>query len=98
MPGLIGILDDNRVGKFNIVCTPHRTRLSLVPDALLVKSFHPQRTYVFGGLDISPLFMAPESCVYRKSKTDMSNNVNFIVNQVKNLDIITWFTICDQLV
>jgi len=62
MPGLIGILDDNRVGKFNIVCTPHRTRLSLVPDALLVKSFHPQRTYVFGGLDISPLFMAPESC------------------------------------
>lgn len=62
MPGLIGILDQNRVGKFNIVCTPHRTRLSLVPDALLVKSFHPRRTYVFGGLDISPLFMSPDSC------------------------------------
>ena len=62
MPGLIEILDKNRVGKFNIVCTPHRTRLSLVPEALLVKSLQPQRTYVFGGLDISPFFMAPDSC------------------------------------
>ena len=62
MPGLVGILDTNQVDKFNIVCTPHRTRLSLVPDALLVKSFEPQRTFVFGGLDISPLFMSPASC------------------------------------
>jgi len=61
-PGLIEILDKNRVNKFNIVCTPHRTRLSLVPDALYLKSLHPQRVYVFGGLDISPLFMAPDSC------------------------------------
>jgi hypothetical protein len=62
MPGLMDILDKNKVAKFNLVCTPHRTRLSLVPDALFVKSFHPQRTYVFGGLDISPFFMAPDSC------------------------------------
>jgi hypothetical protein len=61
-PGLIEILDKNGVNKFNIVCTPHRTRLSLVPDALYLKSLHPQRVYVFGGLDISPLFMAPGSC------------------------------------
>jgi hypothetical protein len=62
MPGLIEILDRNQVGKFNIVCTPHRTRLSLVPEALFLKSFHPQRAYVFGGLDISPFFMAADSC------------------------------------
>ncbi len=62
LAGLINILDEQAVGKFNIVCTPHRARLSLVPDALLVKSHHPGRAYVFGGLDISPLFMAPESC------------------------------------
>jgi hypothetical protein len=62
MPGLIAILDDNRVGKFNLVCTPHRQRLSLVPDALYVKSFHPQRAYVFGGLDISTLFIDRENC------------------------------------
>ncbi|MBN1451794.1 MAG: amidohydrolase family protein [Anaerolineales bacterium] len=61
-PGLIDILGKQGVGKFNIVCTPHRARLSLVPDALLVKSQHPERTYVFGGLDISPLFMAPDTC------------------------------------
>jgi len=61
-PGLLGILDNNGVNKFNIVCTPHRARLSLVPDALYLKSLHPQRVYVFGGLDISPLFMAPDSC------------------------------------
>ncbi|MBI4730659.1 MAG: hypothetical protein HY781_00740, partial [Chloroflexi bacterium] len=62
MQGLIQILDENKVGKFNIVCTPHRTRLSLVPDALFVKAHYPDRVYVFGGLDISPFFMAPESC------------------------------------
>jgi predicted TIM-barrel fold metal-dependent hydrolase len=61
-PGLIEILNANGVKKFNIVCTPHRTRLSLVPDALYLKSLHPERVYVFGGLDISSLFMAPDSC------------------------------------
>jgi hypothetical protein len=61
-PGLMHIMDDNQVGKFNIVCTPYRTRLSLVPDALFVKAHAPQRVYVFGGLDISALFMAPETC------------------------------------
>jgi predicted TIM-barrel fold metal-dependent hydrolase len=62
MPGLMRIMDENQVGRFNIVCTPHRTRLSLVPDALFVKAHAPGRIYVFGGLDISPLFMAPDSC------------------------------------
>lgn len=62
MPGLIDVLDANQVGKFNIVCTPHRQRLSLVPDALHLKAHYPQRVYVFGGLDISALFTAPDSC------------------------------------
>ena len=62
MPGLIRIMDENKVGKFNLVCTPHRTRLSLLPEALFVKAHAPGRVYVFGGLDITPLFMAPDSC------------------------------------
>ena len=62
MPGLMRILDESHVGRFNIVCTPHYTRLSLVPDALFVKGHHPDRVYVFGGLDISALFTAPETC------------------------------------
>ena len=62
MPGLMRILDESRVGRFNIVCTPHYTRLSLVPDALFVKGHHPDRVYVFGGLDISALFTAPSTC------------------------------------
>jgi hypothetical protein len=56
---LIEILDQANIGRFNIVCTPHMQRLSLVPDALQLKAFHPERCYVFGGLDISTLFMAP---------------------------------------
>ncbi len=62
MPGLQAIMQAHRVGKFNLVCTPHRNRLSLVPDALYVKAHAPQSVYVFGGLDISALFMAPASC------------------------------------
>jgi len=62
MPGLVDIMDANRIDKFNIVCTPHTARLSLVPDALLLKDHYPNRVYVFGGLDISPLFLAPDTC------------------------------------
>ncbi len=62
MPSLMAVLDQNGVEKFNIVCTPHRQRLSLIPDALHLKAHFPQRAYVFGGLDISALFMAPETC------------------------------------
>ncbi len=62
MPGLLEILNEHGVRKFNLVCTPHRARLSLVPDALYLKSHYPQRAYVFGGLDISPLFLSPDSC------------------------------------
>jgi len=62
MKGLVDILDENRIGKCNIVCTPHRRRLSLVPDALHLKAHYPERVYVFGGLDISALFMLPDTC------------------------------------
>ena len=58
--GLIHILDDLGVRKFNIVCTPHPTRLSLVPDALHLKAHYPDRVFVFGGLDISAFFTAGE--------------------------------------
>jgi predicted TIM-barrel fold metal-dependent hydrolase len=60
--GLLAILDEARISRFNLVCTPHRSRLSLVPDALYLKSQYPERVYVFGGLDISPLFFARDSC------------------------------------
>ncbi len=62
MVSLQAALADNAVGRCNIVCTPHRTRLSLVPDALHLKAHFPGQVYVFGGLDISPLFMDREHC------------------------------------
>jgi hypothetical protein len=43
-----------------VVCTPHQSRLSLVPDALHLKAHFPDRVYVFGGMDISALFIVPE--------------------------------------
>jgi hypothetical protein len=57
---LMAILAGAGIDKLAVVCTPHDQRLSLVPDALLLKGMHPGKVYVFGGLDISPLFMAPE--------------------------------------
>jgi len=60
MPGLMDILDNLCVDRLNVVCTPHQTRLSLVPDALHLKAHFPDRVYVFGGMDISALFIAPE--------------------------------------
>ncbi len=48
------------VEKVAVVCTPDEKRLSLVPDAMHLKAHYPDRVYVFGGLDISPLFMTPE--------------------------------------
>jgi hypothetical protein len=62
MSSLMHILEQNKVGKCNIVCTPHRGRLSLVPDALHLKAHHPKQVYVFGGLDISALFLFPDRC------------------------------------
>jgi len=60
MPGLIDICDQLRIDRFNLVCTPHQQRLSLVPDALYVKAHHPQRAYVSGGLDVSAYFVSPQ--------------------------------------
>ena len=60
MPGLMNVLSHLRVDQLNVVCTPHETRLSLVPDALHLKAHFPDRVYVFGGMDISALFVAPE--------------------------------------
>jgi hypothetical protein len=60
MPGLIDIYDRLRIDRFNIVCTPHQQRLSLVPDALYVKAHHPDRVYVSGGLDVSAYIISPD--------------------------------------
>jgi predicted TIM-barrel fold metal-dependent hydrolase len=60
--GLLDVMEVNSIARFNVVCTPHRTRLSLVPDALHLKAHAPEKITIFGGLDISPLFMAPDSC------------------------------------
>ena len=61
MPGLINVLEKLKIDRFNIVCTPHLSRLSLVPDALHLKAHYPLRAYVFGGLDVSPLFKSPDT-------------------------------------
>ena len=60
MPELIELCRETGIGKFNIVCTPHQQRLSLVPDALHLKANYPDKVYVFGGLDISTLFVEPD--------------------------------------
>lgn len=57
---LMSILSDAGIDRLAVVCTPDQKRLSLVPDALHLKAQHPDKVYVFGGLDISSLFMTPE--------------------------------------
>jgi len=60
MPSLIETCDRLKIDRFNIVCTPHKERLSLVPDALHLKAHHPDRVFVFGGLNAAVYFMAPQ--------------------------------------
>ncbi len=57
---LMAIMDEAGIEKLAVVCTPDEARLSLVPDALLLKAAFPERVYAFGGLDISPLFISPD--------------------------------------
>lgn len=58
---LMAILDRAGIDQLAVVCTPDEKRLSLVPDAMHLKAKYRDRVYVFGGLDISPLFMTPET-------------------------------------
>ena len=60
MHRLISVLDQLHIERFNVVCTPHDKRLSLVPDALHLKAHYPQRIYVFGGLDFSTFRTTPQ--------------------------------------
>jgi len=57
---LMSMLAGEGIDRLAVVCTPDEKRLSLVPDALLLKGHYPNQVYVFGGLDISSLFMAPD--------------------------------------
>jgi predicted TIM-barrel fold metal-dependent hydrolase len=65
--GLIEIMDRLRISRLNVVCTPDGRRLSLVPDALHLKAHHPERVYVFGGLDVSALLLTPKEAGRRFS-------------------------------
>ena len=60
MNDLMKIVDQAKISRFNIVCTPDQKRLSLVPDALHLKAHFSERVFVFGGLDISVYFRAPD--------------------------------------
>ena len=53
---LINICERLKIDRLNIVCTPHQSRLSLVPDALHLKAHYPEKVFVFGGLDVSVYF------------------------------------------
>lgn len=59
LSNLLRICDGLGIDRFNIVCTPHRQRLSLVPDALHLKAHAPGRVFVFAGLDVSVYFRSP---------------------------------------
>ena len=59
MPSMMEVCNKLQIDRLNIVCTPEQQRLSLVPDALYLKAHHPDRVYVFGGLDISAYFRSP---------------------------------------
>jgi predicted TIM-barrel fold metal-dependent hydrolase len=60
MDNLITIADQLKLDRFNIVCTPHQQRLSLVPDALHLKAHYPKRVFVFGGLNVAAYVIAPQ--------------------------------------
>ena len=57
---LMSLMAGAGINALAVVCTPDEKRLSLVPDAMHLKGRFPDQVYVFGGLDISPLFMAPD--------------------------------------
>lgn len=60
MKSLIAACDRLDIDRMNIVCTPDMNRLSLIPDALHLKSHYPNRVFVFGGLDVSVYFREPQ--------------------------------------
>jgi len=57
---LMPMLAEAGVNQLAVVSTPLENRLSLLPDALHLKGLYPNKVYVFGNLDISPLYVAPE--------------------------------------
>lgn len=57
---LMPMLAEEGINQLAVVSTPDEKRLSLLPDALHLKGLYPHKVFVFGNLDISPLFMAPD--------------------------------------
>lgn len=65
MPGLMHILEPLRIERINIACAMLGDRASTVPAALYFKDHHPNRVYVFGGLDFSILTTDPQNAAQR---------------------------------
>jgi predicted TIM-barrel fold metal-dependent hydrolase len=57
---LMPMLAEAGINQLAVVSTPDENRLSLLPDALHLKGLYPNKVYVFGNLDISPLYLAPD--------------------------------------
>jgi len=58
---LMPLLAEAGVNQLAVVSTPDENRLSLLPDALHLKGLYPNKVYVFGNLDISPLYLNPDN-------------------------------------
>ncbi len=58
---LMPMLAEAGVNQLAVVSTPDEDRLSLLPDALHLKGLYPNKVYVFGNLDISLLYLPPDS-------------------------------------
>ena len=65
MNELIKLCEAVEINRLNVVCTPHQKRLSLLPEAFHLKANYPEKVYVFGGLDISTLFVEPDQAGLR---------------------------------
>jgi hypothetical protein len=55
IPDVVSLMDAIGIVAINVVSTPHPEHVNLNPQALEFKARHPERVYVFGGLDYSEL-------------------------------------------
>ncbi len=58
---LFGVMASTKTDMANLVITPHRQRISSVPEALVVKDLNPGKIYVFGSLDVTQYFIHNKS-------------------------------------
>ncbi len=58
---LFDIMEYTKTDIANLVIVPDKTRISSVPDALMVKYLNPTKIFVFGSLDVTQYFMHNKS-------------------------------------